>query len=140
MILKIIIIVSDGDLITIFDSSDLTFAIQMSRSLKLCLLVPGKSGTVQPSAQVVRDVKNELRSLRDRINCLLDTLTDASPVASPAKLAPAAEEMPEYAAPAAPKEFDPLQDSGTPAANFSDNGTQSKDSYLVKHQICLFFQ
>lgn len=122
MILNSCIIIPDGDLITIFDSSDLTFAIQMSRSLKLCLLVPGKSGTVQPSAQCVRDVKSELRSLRDRINCLLDTLTDASPVASPAKSAPAADETSEYAASAAPKEFDPLQDSGVTAPNFSDNG------------------
>jgi hypothetical protein len=111
----------------------------MSRSLKLCLLVPGKSGTVQPSAQCVRDVKTELRSLRDRINCLLDTLTDASPVPSPAKSAPAAEETPEYTAPAAPKEFDPLQDSGVPAANFSDNGIHNQNIIVsINNQLFEF--
>lgn len=116
----------------------------MSRSLKLCLLVPGKSGTV-PSAQCVKDVRSELRSLRDRINCLLDTLSDASPVASPAvSSAPAADETPEVAAPAAPKEFDPLQDNNVPASSFSDNGTQIlitvfliKVFYLI-NILCVF--
>lgn len=37
----------DGDLVTIFDSSDLAFAIQCSRILKLTILLNGQEGTVK---------------------------------------------------------------------------------------------
>ncbi|XP_065350973.1 protein TFG-like [Cloeon dipterum] len=115
----------DGDLITIFDSSDLAFAIQYSRTLKLTLLVPGKS-TDLPSqgGAKVEGVRRELRLLRDRINVLLDSLSDlrvsgASPrVGETAKGSSQEESVEESATPVAPKEFDPLQEqqNQTPAA------------------------
>ncbi|CAB3372535.1 Hypothetical predicted protein [Cloeon dipterum] len=115
----------DGDLITIFDSSDLAFAIQYSRTLKLTLLVPGKS-THLPSqgGAKVEGVRRELRLLRDRINVLLDSLSDlrvggASPRVGETAVGSSQEEsVEESATPVAPKEFDPLQEqqNQTPAA------------------------
>lgn len=37
----------DGDLVTIFDSSDLAFAIQCSRILKLAILVNGQQAAAK---------------------------------------------------------------------------------------------
>lgn len=73
-------LISDGDLITIFDSSDLAFAIQYSRILKLSVLLPGKYGGNDVSPQVAL-VRKELQVIRDRVNTLLDSLGDMSSVA-----------------------------------------------------------
>lgn len=76
----------DGDLITIFDSSDLSFAIQYSRVLKLQILLNNqtKDEVVLPSMKQseVFYVKQELRNIRDQVNRLLDTLDSKSEVTS----------------------------------------------------------
>lgn len=68
----------DGDLITIFDSSDLSFAIQYSRVLKLQILLANAKDDVNFTTSMkqseVSYVKQELRNLRDQVNRLLDTL------------------------------------------------------------------
>ncbi|ROT68710.1 putative protein TFG-like [Penaeus vannamei] len=64
----------DGDLVTIFDSSDLAFAIQCSRILRLTILPNGqKSAAVAPPFSTLT-VRRELRAIRDRVTALLDTL------------------------------------------------------------------
>ncbi|XP_071455567.1 protein TFG-like isoform X3 [Hetaerina americana] len=76
----------DGDLITIFDSSDLAFAIQYSRILKLSIFVNGEmpSAKVQglPTSQAVL-IRKELQHIRDRVNRILDTIDPKSDVSSP---------------------------------------------------------
>ncbi|XP_036914853.1 protein TFG isoform X4 [Sturnira hondurensis] len=62
----------DGDLITIFDSSDLSFAIQCSRILKLTLFVNGQPRPLESSQ--VKYLRRELIELRNKVNRLLDTL------------------------------------------------------------------
>jgi len=61
----------DGDLVTITDSSDLSFAIQYCRVLKLSVTVAGEdsAGHVLPSEAI-----QELRDIRDRVTHLLDSL------------------------------------------------------------------
>lgn len=75
----------DGDLVTIFDSSDLAFAIQCSRILRLTILPNGqKSAAVAPPFSTLT-VRRELRAIRDRVTALLDTLdvsTDIGPKAT----------------------------------------------------------
>ncbi|TTM51868.1 Protein TFG [Bagarius yarrelli] len=66
----------DDDLITIFDSSDLSFAIQCSRILKLTLFVNGQPRPLE-SCQV-KHLRKELIQLRNRINSLLDSLEPPS--------------------------------------------------------------
>lgn len=62
----------DGDLITIFDSSDLSFAIQCSRILKLTLFVNGQPKPLE--GDQVKHLKRELQSIRNQVNSLLDNL------------------------------------------------------------------
>ncbi|XP_039600785.1 protein TFG [Polypterus senegalus] len=62
----------DGDLITIFDSSDLSFAIQCSRILKLTLFVNGQPRPLESNQ--VKYLRRELIELRNKVNRLLDTL------------------------------------------------------------------
>ncbi|TRY64326.1 hypothetical protein TCAL_16635 [Tigriopus californicus] len=68
----------DGDLITIFDSADVSFAVQYSRVLKLTLFV---NGLVPKSASraftITNDIKEELRNIRDRVVRVLDALDDS---------------------------------------------------------------
>ncbi|XP_049583203.1 protein TFG isoform X3 [Syngnathus scovelli] len=61
----------DDDLITIFDSSDLSFAIQCSRILKLTLFVNGQPRPLESSH--VKYLRRELIELRNKVNTLLDT-------------------------------------------------------------------
>ncbi|XP_061698311.1 protein TFG [Syngnathoides biaculeatus] len=61
----------DDDLITIFDSSDLSFAIQCSRILKLTLFVNGQPRPLESSQ--VKYLRRELIELRNKVNTLLDT-------------------------------------------------------------------
>ncbi|XP_072300895.1 protein TFG isoform X2 [Eucyclogobius newberryi] len=75
----------DDDLITIFDSSDLTFAIQCSRILKLTLFVNGQPRPLESSQ--VKNLRRELIELRNKVNTLLDSL---EPPAEPG-LTPAAQ-------------------------------------------------
>ncbi|XP_023656731.2 protein TFG isoform X1 [Paramormyrops kingsleyae] len=62
----------DDDLITIFDSSDLSFAIQCSRILKLTLFVNGQPRPLESSQ--VKYLRRELIELRNKVNRLLDSL------------------------------------------------------------------
>ncbi|XP_003961804.1 protein TFG [Takifugu rubripes] len=62
----------DDDLITIFDSSDLSFAIQCSRILKLTLFVNGQPRPLESSQ--VKYLRRELIELRKKVNNLLDSL------------------------------------------------------------------
>ena len=62
----------DGDLITIFDSSDLSFAIQCSRILKLTLFINGQPRPLASSQ--VKYLRRELIELRNKVNRLLDSL------------------------------------------------------------------
>ncbi|KAK7864614.1 hypothetical protein R5R35_003202 [Gryllus longicercus] len=66
----------DGDLITIFDSSDLAFAVQYSRILKLQILVGGEAPTHNWNAPPahVGIIRRELQHIRDKVNHLLDSL------------------------------------------------------------------
>ncbi|XP_029434535.1 protein TFG isoform X5 [Rhinatrema bivittatum] len=66
----------DGDLITIFDSSDLSFAIQCSRILKLTLFVNGQPRPLESSQ--VKYLRRELIELRNKVNRLLDCLEPPS--------------------------------------------------------------
>ncbi|XP_060593102.1 protein TFG-like [Ruditapes philippinarum] len=71
----------DNDLITIFDSSDLNFAIQCSRILKITLFVNGKPEPLQTDE--VKMIKSELKHIRERCNQLLDKLDDRQPYEGP---------------------------------------------------------
>ncbi len=108
----------DGDLITIFDSADLAFAIAYSKVLKLTLFVNGKmmdGGGM--SGAVGADVKTELREIRDRVNRILDKLGDASPTCDAgdsevSTITSSAKSMSLQNGKAEGKEFDPLQKNG----------------------------
>jgi len=71
-------VVIDGDLITIFDSSDLAFAVQYSRILKLQILVGGEDKTIQHNQSLqpvqVNYIRRELQQIRDQVNHLLDSI------------------------------------------------------------------
>lgn len=64
----------DNDLITIFDSSDLAFAVQYSRILKLQILVGGEKAVKRGSMSAVQvnKIRRELQQIRDQVNHLLD--------------------------------------------------------------------
>ncbi|XP_072901310.1 protein TFG isoform X3 [Hemitrygon akajei] len=66
----------DGDLITIFDSSDLSFATQCSRILKLTLFVNGQPRPLESNQ--VKYLRRELIELRNKVNRLLDCLEPPS--------------------------------------------------------------
>ncbi|XP_076466807.1 uncharacterized protein LOC143298031 [Babylonia areolata] len=123
----------DGDLITIFDSSDLTFAIQCSRILKITLFVNG----LQPaSVGDIQSLRRELQMIRDRVNAILDRI---EPIPSPSSSGDSA--LPDsqsamvsaakeggrtdfsVARPVEGKEFDPLS---TQRSVSQDEGVQSK--------------
>lgn len=62
----------DGDLITIFDDSDITLAIQLSRVLKLTLICQGSKGDV--TFPKLKNIRTELVDIRNRVNKILDSL------------------------------------------------------------------
>ncbi|KAH7976423.1 hypothetical protein HPB52_013765 [Rhipicephalus sanguineus] len=61
---------ADGDLITIFDSSDLSFAIQCSRILKLTIFVNHQPVPLEPDES--KHIRKELQEIRNVVNRLLD--------------------------------------------------------------------
>lgn len=79
---------TDGDLVTIFDSSDLTSAIQCSRTLKLTVFLnsqPGDSSVEEKQSKGITNIvaiRKELSGIRDRVIHLLDQL-DITPQGSP---------------------------------------------------------
>ncbi|XP_033111810.1 protein TFG-like [Anneissia japonica] len=67
----------DGDLITIFDSSDLSFAIQCSnRILKLTLFVNGQPRPIE--SDQVKHIRQELAHIRNKVLQLMDSLEPPS--------------------------------------------------------------
>ncbi|XP_060519818.1 protein TFG-like isoform X2 [Cylas formicarius] len=109
----------DGDLVTIFDSTDLSFAIQCSRILKLQVLLNSEikhdsAGSINQTE--VTNLKNQLRSIRDQVNKLLDSLDTAGHVKSAHNQHDSSESGAETTQSSAPlnkvnsSEFDPLQE------------------------------
>ncbi|XP_042858251.1 protein TFG-like [Penaeus japonicus] len=111
----------DGDLVTIFDSSDLAFAIQCSRILRLTILPNGQKSAAMAPPFSTLTVRRELRAIRDRVTALLDTLDVSSDVGPKATADSDAGGNSGATASPAPnsnmqltvssKEFDPLQAS-----------------------------
>lgn len=83
----------DGDLVTIFDSSDLTSAIQCSRTLKLTVFLNSQSGESpldeKPNKGItnILAIRKELSGIRDRVIHLLDQL-DITPQESVSRDSP----------------------------------------------------
>ncbi|CAH0390012.1 unnamed protein product [Bemisia tabaci] len=69
----------DGDMITIFDSSDLSYAVQYSRILKLQIFLDSSKDQNICQSQQLDTIQRELRFIRDRVNQLLDTLSVSAP-------------------------------------------------------------
>ena len=68
----------DGDLVTIMDNSDLSFAIQYCRVLRLTIICGAEAE--KKAVAVGHEVTKELREIRDRVNKLIDIVTDSSTV------------------------------------------------------------
>uniref|UniRef100_A0A915L3X3 PB1 domain-containing protein n=1 Tax=Romanomermis culicivorax TaxID=13658 RepID=A0A915L3X3_ROMCU len=66
----------DGDLITINDNSDLSFAITTTKILKLTLLVNRKPAPLETDE--VKYLRNRLKQIRDMSNELIDNLDEMS--------------------------------------------------------------
>lgn len=64
-------IISDGDLVTVFDSQDLSFALQTSRVLKLQVFMNNQE-IVKPKLSA-EEFKKQLREIRNAVTWLLDT-------------------------------------------------------------------
>ncbi|XP_031358336.1 protein TFG-like isoform X2 [Photinus pyralis] len=117
----------DGDLITINDSSDLSFAIQCSRVLKLIIL---KQSAVNPEItsteaklnstleySELNEIRVQLRTIRDHVNKLLDSL-DVPFTAQTNEKDPNSNDVvlpnKDCGNKVNSKEFDPLQDKDVP--------------------------
>lgn len=76
-------LISDGDLITIFDSSDLSYAVQYSRVLKLTLFINNVDNLGRLFHPLdVRQIQKELRRIRDQVMHLLDLIDIKDPEVS----------------------------------------------------------
>ncbi|XP_039255436.2 uncharacterized protein LOC120332289 [Styela clava] len=64
----------DGDLITIFDDSDITLAIQLSRVLKLVIFCKDGVSHEGINAAQLKNIRDELVGIRNRVNNILDSL------------------------------------------------------------------
>ena len=117
---------ADGDLITIFDSSDLTGAIQSSvRTLKLTIFVNNKTETVEPEEKPscglanINSIRKELMAIRDQVIHVLDKIEPAATLDTPnGETASAPVEQQRESKPVHPSiikpainagEFDPIQ-------------------------------
>nr|XP_037276818.1 protein TFG-like [Rhipicephalus microplus] len=97
----------DGDLITIFDSSDLSFAIQCSRILKLTIFVNQQPVPLEPDE--IKHLRKEPQEIRNVVNRLLDRFEPRHSVSNNSEPVDSAGSAPQKATNAvAPKEFDPL--------------------------------
>lgn len=75
--------ISDGDLITIFDSSDLSYAVQYSRVLKLTLFINNVDNLGRLFHPLdVRQIQKDLRRIRDQVVHLLDLIEIKDPEVS----------------------------------------------------------
>lgn len=70
----------DGDLVTITDDSDLSFAVQYCRVLRLTISRPAGQ---QEGASLSPAVTEELRAIRDRVVHLLDLCSSSQPPCPP---------------------------------------------------------
>lgn len=65
----------DGDLVTVFDSQDLSFALQTSRVLKLQVFMNNLNYQERLKSKLNADeLKKQLREIRDAVTWLLDTI------------------------------------------------------------------
>jgi len=97
----------DGDLVTISDNSDLSFALQYCRVLRLTITVGGLG-----EAGVPGEVVRELRTIRDRITTLLDMVADTKVSRAEEQVEPdvvAEAEVAPVLAAGQGREFDPLE-------------------------------
>ncbi|XP_044749092.1 protein TFG-like isoform X2 [Coccinella septempunctata] len=111
----------DGDLITIFDSSDLSFAIQCSRILKLQIILNNKKENKLKilSHGDINNIKQQLRNIRNEVNSILENLDDSvSKSVSTTSETKNTESATKDAQPPVnplnkvnPSEFDPLQEN-----------------------------
>lgn len=63
----------DGDLVTVFDSQDLSFALQTSRVLKLQVFMNSNEERIKPKLNA-DDFKKQLREIRNAVTWLLDSI------------------------------------------------------------------
>lgn len=139
----------DGDLITINDSSDLSFAIQCSRVLKLIILMHSSVDTEITSTEAkpnstldyseINEIKVQLRIIRDHVNKLLDSLdvpvaATSQPISNEKS---SSEQIANDVASVANKdysnkinssEFDPLQDKNVPKDTTMQNNHEVPES------------
>lgn len=71
---SILLLFKDGDLVTVFDSQDLSFALQTSRVLKLQVFMNNLSNQERINPKLnAEDFRKQLREIRDAVTWLLDT-------------------------------------------------------------------
>lgn len=73
--MSILLKMLDGDLVTVFDSQDLSFALQTSRVLKLQVFMNNLSNQelLKPKLNA-EELKKQLREIRNAVTWLLDTI------------------------------------------------------------------
>ena len=72
----------DGDLVSLVDTNDLTYAIQYSRVLRLTISHQTGDKSVDGGNVFDKEVVKELRIIRDRVNHLLDMVVSDNKVQS----------------------------------------------------------
>lgn len=125
----------DGDLVTIADDSDLKFAIQCNRVLKISIFLNGQDETVQQSD--VNLFKTDLHQLMEKANSLLESigtkLQNATVEASPAPLSTTsnvvspASEVPLNQQPATVNKFESTPEPQTNALSGQASNETSKE-------------
>jgi len=121
----------DGDLITIFDSSDLSYAVQYSRVLKLTLLVNNRDSLISLYQPVeLKKIQRELRRVRDQVNHLLDLIDIRDPEVS-SSTADYHKSERDRDGKQNSKEFDPLQKDEKKESNGDE---KEKDEKEVKEK------
>ena len=70
----------DGDLVSLVDTNDLTYAIQYSRVLRLTISQETPDKSVDGGNMFDKEVVKELRIIRDRVNHLLDMVVSDNKV------------------------------------------------------------
>lgn len=115
----------DGDLITIFDSADLTFAIQYSRVLKLRIFVAGETAAAIEPTQL-RKIRREIQDIRDRANMILDTFQPSASEQPSSTIAEGSASNGNITPRRDAKEFDPLQKI-EPASDESGKATPKEE-------------
>lgn len=112
----------DGDLITIFDSSDLSFACQCSRILKLTIFVNHQPVPLEPDE--IKHLRRELQNIRNIVNRLLDKFEPRTFFSNSSEGEESAGNATSKTTSAVtPKEFDPLV---TKQASGDDANAQTK--------------